>query len=831
MTEQIFVGRDTEMATLKTALEKARDEAVCQICLIEGDAGTGKTTLIEQFAQLTEELYPEETFVTIGKCNAQTGSNDAYFPFREILNQFAGIQTRLLRISISNQPTGWLRSFVDSATEALIELGPDLIGTFVPGAALMARLATTTINASLKKLAESRSGNQEIKRNEVREQYSAIIRRAAEDATVILVVDDLQWADEASLDLFVHLTKSLRNHSVLIIGTYRSEGKEKALIDIRHDLQTQFGEIVIDLGDSNKKRGEQFIELFLAANKFITTKSENNEYSFQVEFFKRTEEGNALFSVELFRYLCEHQLIVQNEAGYWVESPGMDWNKLPTKLAKLAGLIEARFEALSPELREILDIASIEGQNFTAQVIMHFLKLSEYELLRILKAELEKRHNLVSEVRETPVGPTVLSNFRFVNATFHQYIYNDMSLGQRRLRHKEVAETLEKLYGVNSGMIAFQLAQHYELSYEPKKVIQYLNLAGEQIARVSDLKKAEEVFNRALSLAKTINDRKGEVDSKRYICGSILIHDEKYSEAEEQLIEALNLTRSINYLSGEIYILRNLGILARKKRHYTTATRYYLESLNLAKKVERESETESERQDAKDSQARAFNNLGTLAMAEKAYEDSEHYFNQRLKIDIELNNQNGKLFAFLNLGDLFWRKGLLAWGTKQEDIAKRQWASSRSYLDQALEIGHSTGAKSQIVSIEKCLADLAISEGKYIEAKAHLLKSLRTIIDSSLNSKIIGCLVSAANLLHKTEDTQHAILFACFVSIYPDSEDFDRELASRVISDSRIRNLPTNIDGIMDNYKKIADKEQLIQERKNLATRAFELIQSKNFSL
>src|SRR6185436_7344573 len=123
---------------------------------------------------------------------------------------------------------------------------------------------------------------------------------------------------------------------------------------------------------------------------------------------------------------------------------------------------------------------------FTAQVIMHFLELSEYELLRILSAELGKRHNLVSEVREFPLGSTVLSNYRFVNATFHYYIYNDMSLGQRRLRHKEVAETLEKLYGVHSHEIAFQLAQHYELSHEPKKVIQYLNLAGEQIARVSE---------------------------------------------------------------------------------------------------------------------------------------------------------------------------------------------------------------------------------------------------------------------------------------------------------------------------------------------------------
>ena len=512
MAEQIFVGRDAEMAILKANLEKVYHDRACQVCLIEGNAGAGKTTLAEQFAQFAEEQYSEKAFVAIGKCNAQTGPNDTYLPFREILNQFTGIQTRLLRSSISNRPASWIRNFADGAMLTLIELGPDLIGTFVPGTALLARLASTVISTSLKKRAESRAGNQEVKKEEVREQYSAILRKFAKDTTIIIIVDDLQWADEGSLDLFIHLTKSLKKYPVLIIVTCRSEDKEKHLVDIERDLQAQFGEIIIDLGESSKQRGEKFTDLFLTASK-----SEVSEL-FRAEFFKRTE-GNALFSVELFRYLCEHKFLVQNEAGYWTESSGMDWNKLPSQLARLEGLIEARFETLSPELRKILDIASIEGQNFTAQVIMHFLELSEYELLRILSAELEKRHNLVSEVREIPVGSIVLSNYRFVNATFHQYIYNDMSLGQRRIRHKEVAETLEELYGVNSHEIAFQLAQHYELSYEPKKQIQYLNLAGEQIARVSDLKKAEAVFNRALSLAKTVNDRKGMVDSIRHICG------------------------------------------------------------------------------------------------------------------------------------------------------------------------------------------------------------------------------------------------------------------------------------------------------------------------
>ncbi len=826
MIEQTFVGRESEMAILKAYLWKAGQDQLCQVCLIEGNAGTGKTTLAERFSQFVDEHYPEKIVIATGKCNAQTGPNDTYLPFREILNQLTGIQTRLLRSSIGNRPSSWLRNFADAAILTLLDLGPDLIGTFVPGTALLARVATTSISTSLKKRAESRTGNPEVKREEVREQYSAVLRNLAKDTTIILILDDLQWADEASLDLFIHLTKTLNQCPILIIGTYRSEDKEKSLIEIEHDLKARFGEIIINLEESSKQRGQEFTNLYLDAIKAEV------DQPFRTEFFKRTE-GNALFSVELFRYLCEHELLAQNDAGYWVKNSEMDWNKLPSQLARLEGLIEARFEALRPELRQIIDIASIEGQNFTAQVIMHFLELSEFELLRILSAELGKKHNLVSEVQEVPIGSTVLSNYRFVNATFHQYIYNDMSLGQRRLRHKEVAETLETLYGSHSSDIAFQLARHYELSYQPKKVIQYLNLAGEQLARVSEFDEAEAVFNRALSLAEITNDKKGKVDAIRNMCGFIWIEKDRDLEAEEKLLEALDLARNINYIKGEIYILRQLGIVARKRQNFTTATRYYLESLELAKKVVAETQkaianttnTVSERVDAektlieaKNSIAQAFNNLGVVALADKAFEDAEEYLNERLKIAIELNNQNGKLFAFLNLGDLFWRKGRIAWKAKQEDAVRRNWDLSKDYLQKALEISSSNRAKSQMASAQKNLADVAIYEGRYVEARDYLSSSLRIVINSKVIAKIMGNLASVSLFLCKTGDVQNAFLFACFVSAHPRSSEFYKEIVDEIIEEIRSNDPLINIDPAVE---KPGD-----EDREKLAQKALELLES-----
>lgn len=810
MLNQTFVGRDSEMAKLEVYFDKVQTSQTCQVCLIEGNAGVGKTTLTDQFAQLLEKKYIGKAFTVVGKCNPQTGPNDNYLPFRQILSQFTGTQTRLLQNSISNRPN-WFRNFSDSAILALVEFGPDLIGTFVPGATLMARLASTVASTSLKKNAESRAGNQEIKKEQVHDQYSTLLRKFAKDAIIVIVLDDLQWADELSLDLFVHLAKSLENYPVLFIGTYRSADKEKKLISIERDFQTKFGDITINLNVSSQETAENFTNLFLEANR-CRVKEE-----FHIEFFNRTE-GNALFSVELLRYLYEQKLLVQNEEGYWIEAPNMVWNKLPPQIAKLEGLIEARLEALRPELQHILDIASIEGQNFTAQVIMNFLEISEYDLLKILSAELEKKHHLVAEVSEALVGLNVVSNYRFVNTTFHQYIYNSMSLGQRRIRHKEVAETLEKLYENNYRDIASQLAHHYKLSYESKKVIKYLNLAGEQLINTGEYDQAAKVLDEALSLANNINDKKGIIDSEKNIYGKIWLSQQKYAEAEMQLLGSLNLARSIGYINGEIQILRQLGIIARRrdKKQFTKAVRFYLESLNLAKKAEFEAQSENEKIEAKKAQAQAMTNLGTIAMAEEAYDDAEMYFNERFDIAKQFNDDEGKLFSHVNLGDMFWRKGWLSYYSGATSIAKQQWLSSRKHLEQGLELGHRTGRKTLIASVERGLAKVSISETNYDNAKSHLSNSLSIVLHSGLKAVLLENLACAVPLLTKINQVELAVKLGCFVTVHPNLDIFYKKTVKKEIQDTQKEHPYINVDEIMNEYHLKNDKE-LDLEQENLA--------------
>lgn len=814
MNDRVFVGRDEEIAILTNFFQKTYTDRVCQVGIIAGDAGTGKTTLAENFAHEIIEQYPETVIAAIGKCNAQTGPQDTYLPFREVLDQLTGRQVRAFRGSGSNRPFSIDRTFVVRAKKALAEHGLDLIGTFVPAKLLLEDMEVFDNEPEpdkLRNLVQSRSGNQEAKREEVYSQYSAVLRSLSQSALVILIIDDLQWASETSLDLFVHLAEDLRDSSVMLIGIRRvdsdSFGKDNILITKINHLKAQYGEIVIDLSPNSDKKKIEFLELFFKSQRFKASSD------FMDNFFRRTG-GNALFTVELFRYFHEHKLLEQDENGNWVADSKLDWST--TQLPRLDGLIQTRLDGLSDELREILNIASIQGQDFTAQVVKKLMNIGERQVLQKLSTVLDKQYNLVSEISEISTGSVVVSNYRFVNATYHQHIYESMGLGERRLLHEQVAGALEDLYKSNLDEVALQLAHHYELAYKPEKVVEFLNRAAGQLAKVSQLGEAENIFGKALAIAKITNSKKGVVDSLRFIAGDILIPRGDFQEAEKLLLEAQKLAQNIDHTDGLIYVLRQLGIVARKKGYLTTATRYYMESYQLAveeeKKKEEAKKKGEKREGGKGAIASAFNNLGTAAMEDRAYDEAERYFFQRLDIANEANDKNGRLFAFLNLGDLEWRRGDFEWQMKQKDKAVEHWGKGKDYLRTALKIGEETGRKSQQASARKSLGDIATSEGNFAEAAEHFVASLKIVINAGEKPKIVDNLVSIARLLWQSGQDEAAFRFSSLPSKSKHASLFDKRISNHVIDAIRESSKSIDIETILRNLDDDEDPKPLGKE-------------------
>jgi ABC-type oligopeptide transport system substrate-binding subunit len=502
MTERVFVAREGELAGLQRFLDSAFS-GHGQVCFVAGEAGSGKTALVTEFARRAEESRTD-LLVAIGNCNAQSGIGDPYLPFREVLALLTGdVEAKLARGAISRETADRLRGFLRVSGEALVELGPDLINLFVPGAGLVTRAAAFAADqagwlAKLERLMERKAAepvDAGLEQTRIFEQYTNVLKALAAQRPLVLVVDDLHWADASSIGLLFHLGRRIEGSRILAVGMYRPEevalGREEErhpLDKVLSELKRYYGDISLDLDKARETEGLRFVEALL------DTESNQLRAGFRQALFNHTG-GHPLFTIELMRDLQEKGDIVQDEQGRWIEGSELDWETLPPRVE---GVIEERIGRLEAELRDTLSAASVEGENFTAQVIARVQEIRERQLLRRLSGELEKRHRLVTERGEVKLGGQFLSRFQFAHALFQQYLYNDLGAGERRLLHGEIGRVLEELYEGHTEEITPQLAHHFAEAAEGEKAIGYLLEAGDRARMVYAQTEAIDYYQRAL---------------------------------------------------------------------------------------------------------------------------------------------------------------------------------------------------------------------------------------------------------------------------------------------------------------------------------------------
>jgi len=225
---QPFVARTNELARLDSFLDKALANQG-QISFVTGEAGAGKTTLLTKFSQQAQAKHTHLVVAT-GGCDAQTGVGDAYLPFREVLNLLTGdVDAKLAQGKITEENANRLRNFLVFSGEALVEVGPALINLFVPGATLIARASKFLAKKAgwIDKL-QDRFGHKEttdlplmegLDQDQIFEQYVNVLHALAKSTPLMLILDDLQWADSASIGLLFRLVRRLEGSSIFIVGT------------------------------------------------------------------------------------------------------------------------------------------------------------------------------------------------------------------------------------------------------------------------------------------------------------------------------------------------------------------------------------------------------------------------------------------------------------------------------------------------------------------------------------------------------------------------------------------------------------------------------------
>jgi adenylate cyclase len=281
----VFVAREAELEKLDGFLLRALADQG-QVCFVIGEAGSGKTTLVTEFARRAQDRHKKLVFA-VGQADAETGAGDPYLPFREVLGQLTGdVEAKLGQGAITQENANRLRQILALSGESLVECGPELIGVFVPGAALALRAGMFVAGKAgwlekLERLASPRResvvpGGRDIEQSHIFEQYANVLAALAAKRSLLLLLDDLQWADSASLGLLFHLGRRIGESQILIVGTYRPEevalgrpspsswqGERHPLEKVLAEFKRYFGPITLDLDFAQEAEGRRFVDALL----------------------------------------------------------------------------------------------------------------------------------------------------------------------------------------------------------------------------------------------------------------------------------------------------------------------------------------------------------------------------------------------------------------------------------------------------------------------------------------------------------------------------------------------------------------------------------------
>jgi predicted ATPase len=506
----VFVARERELAQLDRFLGLAL-AGQGRVVFVTGETGSGKTALVHEFARCAQETHAD-LVVAGGNCNAYTGIGDPYLPFREILDLLTGdVETRSMAGAMTREHARRLWHSLPFAVQALVEVGPDLIDTFIPRAALLERATTYARGGAdwltrLDRLVERTPIIAKVpgpEQSAFFKQYIRVLQTLARRAPLVLVVDDLHWADAGSIHLLFHLGRQLGGSPILVVGAYRSEeialgrgGARHPLEPVVNEFQRDFGDIVVNVGYAASR---DFVEALLD--------SEPNRLGlpFREMLFRQTR-GHPLFTVELLRGLQEQGDLVRDSQGRWVEGPALDWETLP---ARVEAVIAERIGRLAEPLQSALRVASVEGEVFTAEVVARVRAIDEGEMVARLSGELDRRHRLVRAQGIVRLDGRRLSRYRFRHILFQRYLYSGLDEVERTHLHEAVGNTLEVLYTDQveaMAAIAGQLAWHFQEAGIAEKAIGYMHQAGERAVRLSAFQEGITHLTNGLRLLMTLPD-------------------------------------------------------------------------------------------------------------------------------------------------------------------------------------------------------------------------------------------------------------------------------------------------------------------------------------
>lgn len=437
-----FIGRAQEMARITAAFDDAI-EGRGGLVMLAGEPGIGKTRLTEE---LTHVAVDRNTLVIRGACY-EGGNAPPYWPWTQTIR------------SLLTEPSEAIVVALGSGAAVIAEIFPDI-----------KNVVSNLENAPVV--------DPEQARFRLFNTITSFLSEISVSKPLVIVLDDLHWADRSSLDLLEFVAREVSTTSMLLVGSYRDTELSR-----QHPLSATLGALA-------RVRKFQRIPLRGLGHSEVGRLVEAvGDIALPVELIEEIHdrtEGNPFFIAEVTRDLSREAI----ERGGDVDFVGSF--RIPEGVREAVGI---RLNQLSEECNETLRTAAVIGREF------------EFSLLATVSAELSE-DVLLGAVNDG-LGASVIRDLRgpderyeFTHALIQQTLADELSTSQQTRLHAEIVSAIERLYGDNLENHSTELAYHSEeagSAIATEKVIRYAFMAGERALATYAWEEALDHFQRGLA--------------------------------------------------------------------------------------------------------------------------------------------------------------------------------------------------------------------------------------------------------------------------------------------------------------------------------------------
>ena len=788
LLQNVFIGRQKEFKKMVQVFNEVKI-GHGQSILLKGEAGIGKSSLASKFRSYAEY---NNSLVIYGACLYKEGM-DAYLPFIDGIREF---------FSRGNQ-----RLTEDERSKL-----KNKVRKFTPSLSVFTDRFTTTI---IKK--SGRQENSTQAQENLFENFIRLFSMISDIHPLVIIMDDMQWADAASLRLFHYLAKKISKLPILLLGISRSDrfdlqekGKPTFWVEILNRMSREDLLVRIDLDYLSKEDSSQLIDKSLQNTAFSE--------EFYLGIYEATR-GNPFFIVETLKALQANERIIKKDTR-WID---LDVDFKMDVPERVEDIFIRRLSNINDKERELLQVAAVIGYKFDSDLLSYVTDFKKIEVLRMLK-KMEKSYEIVHSFDK---------EYKFEHPLLADLLYQELPKAMVREYHLLIAGKMSEIYNNDFGSLVGEVAEHFRKGNNFKKAIPLLYQAGVRAFGMSAYREAGLYYENLINSMQI--EEKGDMDSIPQVelyfqLGICYEETGKWDLGIETYKKLAQLAFDIQDYSRYANAIMRIGRIYDKLGKWAEAMNHYERCLELA-----------DTYNIEDIKSRVYNNIGINYFHKGDFDSALDYYQETIAAAKTENALFDKAHAYTNIGIIAnilhgpnsvalenFNKALAIYESKssKSNIArvyqnigmvysdKKDWAKAIDAFENCLQIAEDIQ--------EKQLRALTyLNLGKTYALQGTLLKA-KTFSDKALKMfKKMNDILSIAEAYH------------VFGIIYTDEGDFER--AEKFLAESiKINKEKAYKEGLAEtfvSYAKLFLENGLIDQAKENYMKAVNIYQNMNINV